>query len=113
MTMLGRSIGLPAACRALRQRHFMARPARWIASEEPTVAVPTLSWCSEAPKSRASMLTQRSWISTVWGYSSQSMAFLLAVSTSSRSACSSIQVVTKVARLRIGLPSRASSSWIT
>ena len=58
------------------------------------------------------MLTQRSCSATVWGYSSQSMAFLLAVSTMRRSASSSMYVVTNVARLSAGFASRASSSWM-
>ncbi len=81
-----------------------------IASGEPTVAVPT-GVHSPGPLSMCpSMLTTRSWISAVCGYSSWSMQFLFLVSRESASASGSIQVVTKEARLSAGLPSRLSSS---
>ena len=59
------------------------------------------------------MCTQRRSISAVCGYSSLSMTFLSAASAISRPACGSIQVVTKVARLRRALPSSIISSWTT
>jgi hypothetical protein len=81
-----------------------------IASDEPTVAVPTGVHSAGALSMCPSMLTTRSWIASVCGYSSWSMRFLFRVSRASRSACGSIQVVTKEARLSAGLPSRLSSS---
>ena len=77
------------------------------------MAQPTASPCSWAWKSRAIMFTQRLWISVVWGYSSASMKLRPKDSIISLSASGSIQVVTKLARLRAGLPSRFSSSWIS
>ena len=58
------------------------------------------------------MLTQRISSSAVCGYSSLSIMFLSKHSAISRSACGSIQVVTKVARFRRALPSSISSSWM-
>src|SRR5918994_6712909 len=108
--MLGVSAGLPAArCRS-RQRHFSAMPASMAASLEPVVEVPVASSSSGELHSRLSMLTQRCSSSAVRGYSSLSIMFLSNVSVMSRSACGSIHVVTKVARLRRALPSSISSS---
>ena len=59
------------------------------------------------------MLTQRFWISVVAGYSSWSMLLTLRLSAIRSRASGSIQVVTKVARFRAGLPSRANSSWMS
>ena len=53
---------------------------------------------------------QRCWISKVWGYSAWSMKLRWRLSSITRRASGSIQVVTKVARLRSGIPSTASSS---
>ena len=57
------------------------------------------------------MFTQRVSSSAVCGYSSLSIMFLSKHSAINRSACGSIHVVTKVARLRRALPSSISSSW--
>ena len=56
------------------------------------------------------MLTQRISMAAVCGYSSLSIMFLSKVSAMSLSACGSMYVVTKVARLRRALPSSMSSS---
>ena len=82
------------------------------ASLEPVVEQPTASSAAGACQRRASMLTQRSSSSAVCGYSSLSIMFLSKVSAMSRSACGSIQVVTKVARFSRALPSSMSSSWM-
>ena len=79
-----------------------------IASEEPCVLVPVVS--PGAWKSSASIRMQRCWISKVWGYSAWSMKLRWRLSSITRRASGSIQVVTKVARLRSGMPSTASSS---
>ena len=81
-----------------------------IASEEPTVAVPTGEQSEGALNRRPSMFTTRRWITSVCGYSSLSTRFLSRTSAASASAWGSIQVVTKDARLSFGLPSSASSS---
>ena len=83
-----------------------------MASDEPTVAVPMACSASSAWNRSARMLTHRFWISVVAGYSSWSMLLTLRLSVIRASASGSIQVVTKVARFRAGLPSRASSSWM-
>ncbi len=57
------------------------------------------------------MFTHRTSSAAVCGYSSLSIMFLSKHSTISRSACGSIHVLTKVARLRRALPSSISSSW--
>ncbi len=96
----------PAASRCCRQRHLSASPANITASDDPTVETPVAEAGSvggdrsSAWKSAATMLTQRVSISAVAGYSSLSIMFLSNVSAMSRSACGSIQVVTKVARFR-------------
>ena len=62
-TMLGRSVGLPAArCRS-RHRHFAAMPPSIAASLEPTVEQPNAS--PGACQRSASMRTQRLSISAV------------------------------------------------
>jgi hypothetical protein len=81
-----------------------------IASEEPCVLVPVVS--PGAWKSSASIRMQRCWISKVCGYSGWSMKLRWRLSSITRRASGSIQVVTKVARLRSGMPSTASS-WPT
>ncbi len=111
MTMLGVSVGLPAArCRS-RQRHLSAMPASMAASLDPVVDVPVASSWSGEFHSRLSMFTQRCSMSAVRGYSSLSIMFLSNVSAMSTRACGSIHVVTNVARLRRALPSSISSSW--
>ena len=111
MTMLGRSVGRPAARWRSRQRHFSAMPASIAASLEPVVEVPVACSSSGEFHSRLSMLTQRCSSSAVRGYSSLSIMFLSNVSAISRSACGSIHVVTNVARFSRALPSSISSSW--
>jgi hypothetical protein len=82
------------------------------ASLDPVVEQPVASPSRGAFQRRAMMLTQRRSISAVWGYSSLSIMFFGAHSAISRSASGSIQVVTKVARLRRAFPSSISSSWM-
>ena len=82
-----------------------------IASEEPIVAVPVGVSPAGAWKSLPIIETTRWWTTSVWGYSSWSIRFLLSVSVAKRSAWGSIQLVTNEARLSAGLPSRLSSSW--
>src|SRR4051794_6335583 len=53
---------------------------------------------------------QRCWISKVWGYSAWSMKLRWRLLSITSRASGSIQVVTKVARFRSGMPSTASSS---
>ena len=81
-----------------------------IASEEPIVAVPTGVASCGAWNRRPTIVTTRSWIASVCGYSSWSIMFLPSVSVASLSACGSIQGVTNEARFSAGLPSRFSSS---
>jgi hypothetical protein len=59
------------------------------------------------------MRMQRCSISAVCGYSAWSMKFRCRFSAITRCASGSIQVVTKVARFRIGRPSSTSSSPIS
>ena len=87
-------------------------PASITASDEPIAEQPTAALPSGALYSRDRMLTQRSSIIAVDGYSSLSIMFLLNDSAISASASGSIQVVTKVARLSLALPSSISSSRI-
>ena len=82
------------------------------ASLEPVVEQPVAWSASGAFHSRASIETQRISSSAVCGYSSLSIMFLSKHSDMSACACGSIQVVTKVARLRRALPSIISSSWM-
>ena len=85
-----------------------------MASEEPTVDVPTaLPSDASAWNRSAMMFTQRRSISTVCGYSSASMKFFDSVSVMRSLASGSIHVVTKEARLSAGLPSSISSSVIS
>src|SRR3954452_17379037 len=56
------------------------------------------------------MRMQRCWISKVWGYSAWSMKLRWRLLSITIRASGSIQVVTKVARFRSGMPSTASSS---
>ena len=78
-----------------------------IASEEPWVLVPVVS--PGAWKSSASIRTQRCWISKLCGYSAWSMKLRWRFCSITSRASGSIQVVTKVARFRSGMPSTASS----
>ncbi len=111
MTMLGLSIGLPAARRASCQRRFRARPPSIAASLLPVVEQPGASSGSGACQRRLIMSTQRISISAVWGYSSLLIMFLSNVSVIRRRAWGSTQVPTNVARFRRALPSSISSSW--
>ena len=95
MTMLGLSAGLPLAFMRSRHFHFSAIPPSIAASLEPMVEQPVASSSPGAFHSRASMLTQRSSISAVCGYSSLSIMFLSNVSAIRSRASSSIHVVTK------------------
>ena len=79
-------------------------------SELPVVDVPIASAVSGAFHRSASISTHRASISAVCGYSSLSTMFLSTVSAYSRSASSSIHVVTNVARLNRALPSSMTSS---
>ena len=112
MTKLGLSVGLPSFCRRLRHCHFKAMPPNIAASLEPMVEQPVAAAPLGAFQSLAIIFTQRSSISAVCGYSSLSIMFLSKVSAINCLASGSIQVVTKVARFRRELPSRASSSRI-
>ena len=82
-----------------------------IASEEPWVRAPVVS--PGAWKRSASMRMQRCSISAVCGYSAWSMKLRCRFSAITRCASGSIQVVTNVARLRIGIPSSTNSSPIS
>ncbi len=99
--------------RRSRQLCLCASSPSMIASEEPIVAVPAAAPPSGALKRPPIMLTTRWWITSVCGYSSWSTKLRLSVSVASCWASGSIQVVTKEARLSVGLPSRLSSSWIS
>ena len=79
-----------------------------IASDEPWVRAPVVS--PGAWNRSASIRMQRCSISAVRGYSAWSMKLRCRFSAMIRCASGSIQVVTKVARLRAGSPSRARSS---
>ena len=110
ITMLGRSVGWPAARWRSRQRHLSAIPASIAASLDPVVDVPVACSSSGEFQSRLSMFTHRCSSSAVRGYSSLSIMFLSNVSDISRRACGSIHVVTNVARFSRALPSSISSS---
>ncbi len=88
-------------------------PASMQASLEPVVEQPTTVSGSGACQRSARIATQRRSSSAVCGYSSLSIMFLSRHSVISRVACTSIDVVTKVARLSLALPSSISSSWIS
>ena len=102
------SVGLPAASWRSRHFHFSDSAPSMIASEEPWVRAPVVS--PGALKRSASMRMQRCSISAVRGYSAWSMKLRWRFSAMICCASGSIQVVTKVARLRSGMPSR-TSSW--
>ena len=112
-TMLGRSVGLPAASCLARQRHLAAIPASMHASEEPMVEVPTVLAASGAFHRSAIMCTQRRSISADCGYSSLSIRFLSMARSINSWTWGSSQVWQKVARFCRELPSSSSSSWIT
>src|SRR5271168_298094 len=76
-TMLGLSVGLPAAWRLARHRHLAAMPPSMHASDEPMAEHPTASDPSGAFHRSARSWTHRRSISAVWGYSSLSIMFLL------------------------------------
>ena len=79
-----------------------------IASDDPWVRHPVVA--PGALKRSASIRTQRCSISAEIGYSAWSMKLRCRFSAMIRCASGSIQVVTKVARLRCGSPSRFRSS---
>ena len=113
ITRLGADASWPAVRRALRQRHSSAIPPSMHASLDPVVEHPAALPATGECHRWARMLTQRRSISAVCGYSSLSIRFLSKHAAISRVASGSIQVVTKVARLSRGLPSRMSSSCTT
>jgi hypothetical protein len=82
-----------------------------IASDEPWVRAPVVS--PGAWKRLASIRMQRCSISAVRGYSAWSMKLRSRLAAMISPASGSIHVVTKVARLRSGIPSRTISSWIS
>ena len=104
----GRSVDPPSARRRVRQFHFSDNPPSMIASDEPCVRAPVVS--PGAWKRSASIRMHRCSISAVRGYSAWSMKLRCRFSAMMRWASGSIQVVTKVARLRPGSPSSARSS---
>ena len=117
MIRFGLEPSFPAASRAARQRHFIARPPSITASLDPTVETPVAAdgSVSDRPSAwnkSATIDTQRSSIAAVRGYSSLSIMFLSNVSAISLSASGSIHVVTNVARFSRELPSSISSSWM-
>jgi hypothetical protein len=79
-----------------------------IASDDPCVRAPVVS--PGALKRLASIRMQRCSISAVRGYSAWSMKLRWRLAAMTLCASGSIQVVTKVARFRIGSPSRVRSS---
>ena len=107
-TRLGVVVGSPAAWRRVRQFHFRDSAPSMIASDEPWVRAPVVS--PGAWKRSAIIRMQRCSISAVRGYSAWSMKLRWRLSAMIRCASGSIHVVTKVARLRAGSPSRARSS---
>jgi len=109
-TMLGLSVGRPAASRLARHRHLAAMPPSMHASEEPMAEHPTAPPSFGAFHRSASICTQRRSSSAVWGYSSLSIMFLLIERSINRWTSSSSQVWQKVARFWRALPSRSSSS---
>ena len=112
MTRFGASVDLPSARRRCCQRRFSASPPSIAASLEPVVEHPVACSAAGACHRFPRMSTQRVSRAAVCGYSSLSIMFLSKHSAIRRSACGSIHVVTKVARLRRELPSSASSSWM-
>ena len=72
MMMFGLLLSLPWASRFSCQRRFMAKPPRWIASEEPVVAVPIADSEGWTPQRWARMEMQRACMAIMAGYSSAS-----------------------------------------
>src|SRR5262249_10428055 len=106
-------VDFPSAWRRCCHRRLSASPPSIAASLEPVVEQPTASPLSPGAFQRLlRMLTQRTSIAAVCGYSSLSIMFLSKHSDISLSACGSIQVLTKVARLSRALPSSINSSWM-
>ena len=101
----------PPVSRRSRHFHFSDSAPSMIASEEPWVRAPVVS--PGAWNRFASMRMQRCSISAVCGYSAWSMKLRWRFSAMIRCASGSIHVVTNVARLRIGMPSRTRSSSIS
>ena len=83
------------------------------ASDEPIVDVPIAVCGSGACHSLARIRQHRSSIAAVAGYSSLSIMFLSKDSAYRRPAAGSIQVLTKVARFSLALPSSIASSCTT
>ena len=107
----GRAVSLPAASRRWRHFHFSDSAPSMIASDDPWQRAPVVS--PGAWNRWASMRMQRCSISAVCGYSAWSMKLRYRFSAITCRASGSIHVVTNVARLRIGIPSRTSSSSIS
>ena len=101
-------MSLPAASRRSRHFHFSDSAPSMIASDDPWQRAPVVS--PGAWNRCASMRMQRCSISAVCGYSAWSMKLRCRFPAIRRCASGSIQVVTNVARLRIGIPSSTSSS---
>ena len=101
-------MGSPAARRRVRQFHLRESAPSMIASDEPWVRAPTVS--AGAWNRSAIIRMQRCSISAVRGYSAWSMKLRCRLSVMTRRASGSIQVVTNVARFRMGSPSSARSS---
>src|ERR1700691_1215395 len=109
-TMLGLSVGFPAARRLARQRHLAAIPPSMQASEDPMAEQPTGSSVVGAFHRLDRMETQRRSISAVCGYSSLSMRFLSIHRSINLWTSGSSHVWQKVAKFWRALPSRRSSS---
>jgi hypothetical protein len=107
-TRLGLTVGPPLTSRRFRQFHLSESAPSMIASDEPCVRAPVVS--PGAWNRSASMRMHRCSIAAVRGYSAWSMKLRCRFSAMSRCASGSIHVVTNVARLRPGSPSRARSS---
>ncbi len=111
-TMLGESVGFPAAWRLARQRHLAAIPPSMQASDDPMAEHPTASPVAGAFHRSARMWTQRRSSSAVWGYSSLSMRFLSIQRSINWWISVSSHVWQNVARFWRALPSRSNSSAI-
>ena len=88
--MFGFDLSLPAASRFSCHLLFMARPPRWIASDEPVVAEPMAVSPFCTPQRWEMMDTQRACMAIMAGYSSASLMFLDRFSTIKASASRSI-----------------------
>ena len=112
-TMLGRSVGLPAAAWRALHRHLAAIPPSMHASDDPIADAPTVFADSGAFQRSASMCTQRRSSSAVCGYSSLSIMFLSIARSIRRCTAGSSHVWQNVARFWRELPSSINSSATT